>query len=413
MAQGQLSSSSRTRVALFPLPITSVRGLTERIVACMFLCLIVVVSGCSQGAGHLSPATPTGTAVVVAAPTSLPTFSDWRTAYMGSDSRLHIISLDGKIDLTSDVLDGLTLNRLNIASAGFSPDGHLLAYVGEHGLVVMDVTGRVDTRHVTNVGGHEVVWSPDGSQLVLGDRDGVVCIAHISGGQCRVSAAQHNTQPTSIIGWVDGSHLAMQFLPPPPPGASQFIPRTGLGILDVTSWSFRVVATFAANDLGVPFFSLSPDGKQVLCWNKPFRNDPYTPMVQALDLATGRVTSLPHLAAAMGYSGFASLAWRPGTQTLAASTDSIDSNGNSDPKTWLLDVQHDTAVQLRLPEARFAGGWSPDGGHLILTTGWQFSVNLGPYEIDAATVAADGQVHSTVLTKAAFTFPYLGFVRTV
>lgn len=329
---------------------------------------------------------------------------------MGSDGHLHFISLDGKTDISGQLLDGLTTNGANISSAGFSRDGHLLAYVGAEGLVVIDVTGRVDTHQVTNAGSTEVAWSPDGSQLALSDGEGSVCVARISGGPCRVSSPQHNVQLTNLIGWVDGSHLAMQFLPPPPSSASQFIPRTGLGILDVTSWSFRVVTTFSGTDLGTDTFLLSPDGKEALFFNKRFRDDPYTPMVKEIDLASGAVTSLPHLANAMDpYSGFTSLAWRPGTQMMAVST-GFDVNG--DLKTWLLDLQHDTVVRLRLPEARYVGGWAPDGGHLILTTGWQFTVNRGPLEIDAATVQADGQANSTVLTKAASTFPYLGFVRT-
>jgi len=109
------------------------------------------------------------------------------------------------------------------------------------------------------------------------------------------------------------------------------------------------------------------------------------------------------------YSGFTSLAWRTGTQTVAAST-GFDTNG--DLKTWLLDLRHDSAVQLRLPKARYVAGWDPGGDVLILSTGWQILANGGPYEIIAAKIGAGGSISTTVLTQKAVTFPVVGFVRT-
>ncbi|HST89590.1 MAG TPA: hypothetical protein VLJ14_14545, partial [Ktedonobacterales bacterium] len=123
-----------------------------------------------------------------------------------------------------------------------------------------------------------------------------------------------------ILGWVDNTHLAVTLVPPPA-AAIPSEPRTALGILDTSTWSLHTVATFSSAAMGVPEFVLSPDGKYALYFNREFRNDPYTPTLSEIELSTGTVMALPRLARVMGpYSGFTSLAWRTGTQTVAAST---------------------------------------------------------------------------------------------
>lgn len=378
---------------------------TMKAMGSALLFLAVVVSGCSQPVQSSSSA-PTITSATSA---TLPTFSDWRAAYMDAAAHLHAVSLDGKTNLTGP---SLSLSDLATKYASISPDGHMLAYTGAQGIVTRDITAQDPANQIEGSGGlAELSWSPNGSQLALGDGHGRLCVASSSGGPCNSSSPQQDKHLASIVDWTDNTHLAMTFLPPPPAGASNDTPRIGLGILDITSWSFHVVATFAASDLGLPAFSLSPDGNYALCYNTRYRSDPYTPMVDEIDLATGAITSLPNLASAVGQSsGFTSLAWRPGTHTIAASTGSV---ATGDLKTWLLDPQNDGATPLPLPAARYIGGWSPDGSRLIVTTGSLANGDTGPFEIDAVTVQAGRQLTSLALTKEAMTLPYIGFVRTV
>ena len=66
--------------------------------------LALTLSGCLASIPTASP-TPTATPE----PTALPpgvfqAFGDWRLAYLGVEGKLHIISLDGKTDLTGPVL---------------------------------------------------------------------------------------------------------------------------------------------------------------------------------------------------------------------------------------------------------------------------------------------------------------------
>lgn len=204
--------------------------------------LLVGCAGRSQSANSPTATLPPPAATSTLA--SLPTFSDWRAAYVDADTRLHVVSLDGKTRLTGPSLSGLTTNGESIASGGFSPDGHSLAYVGRGDpLVVVDVTGL--SHHVPpNMVRNEVVWSPDSSYLALSDGQNGLCVARTSDGLCNLSRSIPNVYLTSIVGWTDATHLAMQFVPPPPAGASRDTSRTGIGVLDVTTWSFRVVATF-------------------------------------------------------------------------------------------------------------------------------------------------------------------------
>jgi hypothetical protein len=158
-------------------------------------------------------------------------------------------------------------------------------------------------------------------------------------------------------------------------------------------------------------FAISPDRKHALYSNAPFCDDPYTSTVSVIDIATGRVTPLPQLAKAMGsHSGFTSIAWNADNKTQAAS--SSDSDGAQ--HLWLLDTQHDTATQLKVPTAGNVAGWTPGNGPLILTSGsggGMGGIGQGPYTISAVTIGVGGQATETTLTSTAMTFSFLGFIH--
>ena len=93
--------------------------------------------------------------------------------------------------------------------------------------------------------------------------------------------------------------------------------------------------------------------------------------------------------------------------TIAAST---GLHANGDLKTWLLDHSQDAAQPL--PYQAYAAGWTPAGGPMILTSEQIDVTDGGPYQITAVANVSDGHSRATVLTTNAYTFPFVGFVRT-
>jgi hypothetical protein len=80
----------------------------------------------------------------------------------------------------------------------------------------------------------------------------------------------------------------------------------------------------------------------------------------------------------------------------------------------MLNLDDDSAASVALsPRVGDVAGWSPDGTTLIFSTGYQLGVGSGPYTISAVSLASgSGAPRVTVLTTAATSFPFIGFVRT-
>ena len=68
-------------------------------------------------------------------PAAFPAFTDWRVAYLGKDSLLHIVTMDGKTDLAGPFLPDLAAQGLNLATPAVSRDGRGLAYETSRGVV--------------------------------------------------------------------------------------------------------------------------------------------------------------------------------------------------------------------------------------------------------------------------------------
>lgn len=370
-----------------------------RIVGPILLCLLV--AACSQGADR-QPAS-----VTASSPSASAT---WRAVYLGSDGHVKFAPLTSSQTVTGPTLPGLTFNGLVIASAGISPNGRLVAYSAADGLHVIDLTGRQDMSHVPPISAQEVLWAPDSTRLALGDGQGHIGVVNVLSGAYTHIPTPNQTGLAGIIGWVDTSHLAVTLthasdIDPAQPVATSL----SVGILDVSSWSIHTVTTITSSSTGMPRFALSPDGVRLLFFNKQFVGAPYTPQADEIDMATGMVTALPAITAAMGsYSGFTSVAWRSDGHTVAATTGFIE---NHDLKMWLLDLGQDSAMRIQAPHARYVMGWAPDNGLLVLSSGWDAVTNRGPYEIAAASVDAQGIAHPILLTRDAMTFPFLGFAR--
>lgn len=337
----------------------------------------------------------------------LPHFSDWRAAYLAPDGRAHVVTLDGKTVLAGPALPDLTSYGLSVTSAGVAPDGKLLAY-GAVDLNLVDLTGRMPPRSVSVYGGvNGLVWSPDETKLFSYVGGGNFLYVTLSTGQ------QTNVTPGHGIGgeegWIDNTHLAAvsnQGAGYGTDAEGDKIPTsTELDLLDVTNGQVHTIATIQGGGPTGFQFVISPDGTQALYYDSRVRDLSFTPQTALINLTTGNVTLLPAIAQATG-ADFSSVSWRPGTDTLAVSTGFTE---NGDLKTWLIDVGADTATQIG--PTGYTMGWAPNSGPLVLSSGWQSGIGLGPYTLTAVTCASGAQCSATTLTKNAMTFTFLGFVR--
>jgi hypothetical protein len=367
----------------------------------MVLVVLMVLAGCAPSA---APATSRGRST---APGVLPHFSDWRAVYRAPDGRPHIVSLDGKIDLAGPALPDLTSYGLVVTNAGVGPDGKLLAY-GATDLDLVDLTGQTPARSVSVYGGvYNLMWSPDGSKLYSFPGGGQFDALSLPSVQATNVTPGHGT--FDEVGWIDNSH----FVAVSTEGTGSVTVGPGIQLttsvkldsLDITNDQVRTVATIQGGGPTVFRFIVSPDGTRALYFDARFRDVPFTPQAALINLATGAVTSLPAIAQATG-ADFSKVAWRPGTDTLAVSTDDTE---NGDPKTWLLDVGADTATQI--DATGYPMGWAPDNGPLVLSSGWESGIGRGPYTLSAVTCASGPQCSRTTLTTKAITFTFLGFTR--
>jgi hypothetical protein len=350
----------------------------------------------------------------------LPSFSDWRVAYISADQRLHAVSLDGKTDVEGMTAPISGYPGRGVWSAGTSPDGRQLAYyIGGSGwLNVLDApSGSRASFFILGVGKPVVLWSPDQRHLALDA--GVVLVANTTDGATTTAPPSQSGTANGLIvsqpfGWLDATHVAVYDVPASSASALSF------QSLDVTTGELRPIATIPTTGDGT--FAVTPDGALTLFSNSQFRSDPFTPVVALIDNATGAVTPLPRLTQLLpALGGFHQVLWRPGSsQALVA----MGFPENGDLHYALIDVRQDAATPLTL--TGFPEAWSPDGRTLIVATGSKYdmvtergfddagSVGLGPFTLTALALDGQGRVlTSAILTTQATTIPVLGFVRTV
>jgi WD40 repeat protein len=366
----------------------------------------MLATGCGNGAARV-PTKPTATtrARVTWAP------GTWKAAYLARDGHVHFVTFDGKQDSTGPVLPGLDSMYLEFASAGVDPNGHTLAYDAIY-LNLVDVTAPQATPRTLNLGAlYDMAWSMDGALVAVGDRDGHFKLINASTGDNSDVVVAPQEHARGLVGWIDSTHLAVEAFQ----GTTFYTDSVGetfgtsvtLGSVDITTGAFRNLVTIQSNGLGSSRFTISPDGSKVLFSNAPLRDAPYTPLIQVIDTASGSVSSLPRIAATPK-GGLTSVAWRPGTQTLAAAT---GFGANGDFQAWLLDLKLDTATRFTTHDL-FSAGWSPDGRVLIMSTGEGRAIGSGPFDLTATTFDDSEQPHTVLLTHAAMSFPFVGFVRT-
>lgn len=420
------------------------RRAVHTLLSILLLCLAVGMAACDRASSVVdssrstaSPTSPTsapqptttpagGESVAVASP-FFPTFSDWRVAYVagplgqGDTGQLQAISPTGAATAAGPEVVGIS-PQYGLDTPSVSPNGQAVAIATSRGLKIVELTGQQhEFTFAFEASYRSIAWSPDSTLLAVAGAtwQGVDIIRLSDGSLTKTPAVTGGTLP-DIIGWVDTTHIIGYFFPAPPVGAptptpphSDVSPPTGVQKLilateEVTTGAIRIVASITSSTMGQGQCVLAPDGKFALFSNRAFRDNPYVPDVRLIDVTTGAVTSLPRVAQTMGsYSGFTSLAWKEGTMIVAASSGLV---ANGDLRTWLLDLAHD-AVQP-LPYQAYAGGWTPAGGPLILTSEQTDVTSGGPYKLTAVAQVTDGQGVVTVLTTNAYTFPFVGFVHT-
>ncbi|HEV2457122.1 MAG TPA: hypothetical protein VGS80_02065, partial [Ktedonobacterales bacterium] len=176
----------------------------------VLVCLVLLLSACSLGTSARHAKTPQTTASPTASGhAGLPPFSDWRVAYRASDGHLHVVSLDGQLNVQGPNLPGFSNLGANTDTSRVSPNGHWLAYQAGD-LVVLDLSGRHTLEGIPDCcDTGTMVWSPDGTQLAFGDNIGDLALFPLTAGTAPGTFVPlPGTQALGIrelVGWIDAT----------------------------------------------------------------------------------------------------------------------------------------------------------------------------------------------------------------
>lgn len=342
----------------------------------------------------------------------LPSFSDWRVAYLAGDGTLHAVSLDGKTDSAgisppsvaagSGTPAATATAHGSSTEASASPDGQYILYEGANGPVLLHLTahtGDPDASRAIPAGLSTLVWSPDGGHLAGLAADGSVHLLATATPADSAVPATADKGIQEIVGWLDASHLAIR------------VDKSGatseqLAALDVASGQQRTIISLYKPGYGAIHYSLSPDGAHLFVWNTAVNGQSFTAILRNYDTKTGTVRKLPTSLKATGTTVSAA-AWKPGTQLIALSSGGTATSGG---KLWLLDATNDSATSIGA--SAFPLGWVSDGSALITGSALTGAPGGGPFTISAITVTSSGVPTPVALTSKAMTFPWLGLVKT-
>jgi len=374
------------------------------------LCLMFpLLVGCAPSLTSAARTTPLPT--TTASPSGLlPTFREWRVAYYGVDSRLHVVTLDGKTDVPGAVLP--TLDSSGLATvAGASPDGRHVAYDGRGGLTIVNLTATDPAKAVLQnpqAWGFDLTWSPDSSKVAYSTA-GSLGLAAVSTAAITPIPGWQNTIPSRIAGWLDNQRiLVTQFSSSAPPS---FI----LTAVDVATGAARAIATIPLTPNTGASATLTPDRKQALVRNDPAtgNNPDHPPLIELVNTTTGQVRPLPGIVKAVGFLLYP-VAWKAGTQLAAVMPEAPEGafdHAGPNNQSWLLDFAHDTASKLT--KGQFCLGWVPGADTLILSPSYRADFNdVQAHPLSAAQLVGATLGPPVTLTTTATTVPFLGFVRT-
>jgi len=378
---------------------------------------------------------PTVTPPASLTPRPLSAFSDPRVAYIGPDSLLHAVSLDGRTNLAGTPIPLAGYPGDGIWAAGTSPDVRQLAYFEHSQVTTIDAaSGARGNPDMKGVSDSEISWSPGQRYLALSGYGDVLCV------NVATQTAFYTPQDTSALGklptmdgpygWIDATHVVI----------TQVMDRSGtqgthalatlapsagtsvtLASLNVATNQVRTITTLHGFGY-MGYFTVLPGGRWTFFVDAQDEQEPITPFVPLatlIDKATGAVTPLHHLTSLLPQSNISTLLWRPGTTQALVAGDF----GEGKTPYELIDALHDTATPITLPGTPEA--WSPDGSTLIVASSTQGineeaadwgdvgALGAGPFTLKAMRVAMNGGVSSAVtLTTSAMDIPLLGFVHT-
>ncbi len=380
---------------------------------------LLVIAGCgaTPRAVTRSGATPTPTA---APNTTLPPFTDWRIAYESQDGHLHAVTPDGKTDIMGPIMPDVVNNAgEQMQNAGASPNGRFIAYFSGLGVEVLDMHARTIASFWRTGNPSSAIqnplmfWSPDSAHLATSPLNtggqSLIWLAAIPSNTLTFSPAltlPQNPPIASLAGWLDDTHLLVRAFDA---NGHNLV----LESLDATNTTTLPIASFASAQLGngsEDGEAVSSDGRQILFYTNQAQAYPFTPQLDVIDTATGSVRSLSTVLATLGpilqRTPIFAVAWKPGTETVVLTTGSYDMGT---PRNWLIDLATDTITLL--PFSQYALGWLPGSNTLITGTMLGNKAGAGPNTLSAITFGPSGQPQAVVLTRNAWTFQFLGFIR--
>ncbi len=282
-----------------------------------------------------------------------------------------------------------------------SPDGGALTYIANGTLVVgsLRVTGGAFPTFTSIDGPYfQAFWSPDSSMIAICNPNSLTLV-HMADLRQTAIPLQAHGDTLNLLGWIDGSHLAVV-------RQGSASPTYTLGSVHIEDGAFRLLATLPVN-IGATL-ALSPDGTHVLDSAVPVRDQTFAPFVDVISTASGQRRHLSTISAAVP-RGIDSLAWKAGSSLIAVTTQRASTSGAK--QLFLLDVARDTAtsVPARLP---YALGWVP-GDQTLIMGDWQpGSLGLfAPHLLDALIFPSTGAPSEILLTDQVVG-PFFGFIRT-
>jgi hypothetical protein len=405
--------------------------------AIVMLCSIFVlaVSGCTSASSASTRSTtsvahPTATAIastITPIPTAFPAFHDWRVAYVSSNDYFHAVTLDGKTDVTGARFPGFENGTGAVFSAGASPDGHYIAYMEGVTLAIYDVRAQTPPADALHTGRKYLptvmLWSPDSQRLALGDEGFTSNSTHIVS-VVPITIPEPPPVPGTSApvtgpyiypeGWIDNHTLLMYTNIVQ--SRNPFTTTALIEALDISTGATRTIATFPHGERSNFDFVLSPDGQEVFLYTFPAHDQPFTPMTEIINTATGAMHPLPTLAGLQLQPGavvtaVAAAAWRPGMHDLALTLGGVVDPAVPTAADFLVDT--DTGAYVPINSTDFVQAWSPDGSTLVLSnaTNNENGSGEGPDTLTAVTFSSSGQAILTPLTHDSMFFTFLGFIR--
>ncbi|HEY7022234.1 MAG TPA: hypothetical protein VH349_14035 [Ktedonobacterales bacterium] len=341
---------------------------------------------------------PTATIALNTLAPPLPAFSDWRVAYLDEDTRLHIVSTDGKTQLTGPSMPIRGALGAIQGLAAVSPDGRNLAYPTANGAVIAQLTPANVAFNIVKGDYDTLSWSPNSDILVLGSPGGAISLWRA--GQTKATVAyQRSEDNANPIGWIDETRLAIQ----------RGLDRLEIASLDIVSGATRSLITFPQAQLGVPQLLVTPDGRHILLSACSFRGDPFIHRLGLIDTATGAYRTLTNTRAKTD-SCLDHIAFQQDTGRLVALT--MPEN-QTYLTIWIVDPQRDAATLITPQNVGYPVTWAPGRGPIITSTAYQLQEDGGPYTIRAIPAAFAFEPLVTTLTTSALTLPLLGLMRNV